>query len=409
MRIEHALVVPIWLFVARPFLLGRAPDAWALVAAFGFAWPGIMAYHFTTAYLEPPLLACVALSVEASVRDGAPGRRAALLTLAVGTLFKEQTILALPVLAVGAFFAADDRAEKREVVRVSALAFVPVILYVIARRHAAVWRGASLLPLGRIFDPDRLATWASGNYAAFGVAMVVLIAGALAALATARGAQRTMLAAWLAAALVQIGFFYVDGVSEPWLGYPRFSLVPAVIGASMTATLVALRADRRIASAGSVVVAFASLPTLVPLLAKARVDVDRNFYEHSDSPIFLPIRRAIALLPPGTEAVRLVSFTNALVPPYGIQGGVAAAYPELASLRWDVARPDDLEPQCACMPGEPPRVSLFVVFVNRAARHPKRSAVEAAQARCRHTMERTCASARVIESHGATWGVVGVP
>lgn len=408
-RLAAALSIPAWLFVLRPAILGLWPSPRVLLFAVLFFFQKEVAYYFASPYLEPWALVLLLLAIEHVLVFGSAHAWRAMLLAGLAAVVKEQAILVLPFLGVAVW----DR--RKETAFAIAWAAVPFAVYLAIRKHAAVSRGATLAPWADLASRARLSTLAERIWLQFGpfvaVLLVLVAAAALAAARASRG--RRVLLALLAAAAFQLVFFYCDRTSVPFTGYGRFQLIAHLLLAT-TALHPGLRdlfsARLRWGFAASATAAQAV--TLVPFLALcSSSDVRRNFIEHTDAPIFLPLRGAVsgAREAPGFEGIRRLKLTSnilSVVPGYS-PWAESVAYPDLAArfaLDNRLARGDPED--CRCVAPDEASIGLFVYFTGLADRERQPAASGFVEA-CLGRMREGCASMRLLQEAGQTVAAVG--
>ena len=141
---------------------------------------------------------------------------------------------------------------------------------------------------------------------------------------------------------------------------------------------------------------------LAPFLRDgARPDTARNFFEHSDAPIFYPIREGMRLLNPG-ESVALLNngkWTYALFYP----GPIEEQYPHLRGRVESFAHHPE---RCRCTAGIA-NLALFIRFTNLGETLPQRRAIEPESEECRRQMKGTCGHTQPIEHEGVLVGLLG--
>jgi hypothetical protein len=156
------------------------------------------------------------------------------------------------------------------------------------------------------------------------------------------------------------------------------------------------------------IVAIATLNAipLAPFLRDAFAPSDaRNFFEHHDASIFLPVAEGLAHLPPG-RTVEILNNGKRVWPLY-YPGLFAEQYPDLAR-RYDVRVGSfrDMPQRCACT-GDVAKLAVFIRFTNLGAALPARPAIEAEAAQCRAAMEASCRVRTPIVHDGTLVALLG--
>lgn len=290
-RIGQWLSLPIWLFVLRPRLLGRLPDLPVLALGLAVYWQKDVVLYATSPYLEPWALVFCLLAAEWLLSRPREQAWLAWLLIGLAALVKEQAILLLPfaVLASGRALWQQPLAHAR----VLLAAALPFALYWAARTGSGVWRQAKPASWAEIWTDQRLHTFMARVELQFGWLLPVLLLIVAVLLCDAWKRRSWLVPLLLAAAMFQIFFFFSDQISLPWAGYPRFHLVPlALITAGVLALRHATLPQRAIVCTLAIAAATANVRTGLPTMSEAlqRPEEARNFIEHSDSPLYFPVR-----------------------------------------------------------------------------------------------------------------------
>ena len=362
-RLSNVSAVVCWLFLLRPWLLGRWPDLRILPVAVLLFWQKDIIYYFDSVYLEPWGLILSLVAVELLVSEGRDGASAACLCIGAAAAVKEPFILALPFV----WLAGEPwRRTWRDFVQLCAAAIaagVPFAIYVAARRSV----DRDDLGSGRFFQlslsPDGLHNYAAGfakqialafpgSSGVVAIAAILMIAIALVMYRENRVALVSLLGAGGVIALL----FMIDHASQRWAGYFRFVMcsVPFV----MAGALALARAARpRWVLAMTIAIMLLQAPSAYTVLARSAGPVtDRNFVEYYDSPLVFPIksltaeaRRAHALSAGAPIYANSIDNTLRSLPGSGIiYGPVGELY-------------------CKCGPDHPNVLALFIRFTNMSA------------------------------------------
>lgn len=409
-RLAAALSVPAWLFVLRPLILGLWPSKRVLLFAVLFVYQKDVAYYLSSPYLEPWALVLLLLAVEHLLLFGTAHAWRAMLLVGFAAVIKEQAIFVLPFLAVATW---DRRARTLFSYVWAAL---PFVVYYGIRKSAAVWRTADLASWSEIARSDRVALFAGRVWVQFGpfiVVLLALVAAALVAAIKVPERRKIFLALPLAAAF-QVVFFFCDRISLDFTGYARFHLIPQVLLASVVLyprwgelLSAPLRGALALGATG------AQGLTLVPFLSLcAGSDVRRNYFEHTDSPIFLPLRAAIRDASPipafdVVKRLKLVGNTRLVLPGYSA-AVESRGYPDLSE-RFELDnRLDEVAPEgCRCEAEDQATVGLFVYFDGLSAQAASRPAAEGWARTCVAHLREGCREVRVLEERGQTISAVG--
>jgi len=411
-RLINTLAVPSWLLVLRPLILRRPVGIGAFAAALFLFWQKDVVYYFTTGYLEPWAIVLLLTAGEHLVRFGSEMIWRPLLLLGAAAMVKEQAVLSFPVVAAMDF---PFRASWRERVRyllVAASAIAPVLLFLFARRSFREWDPA--YPTMDAFRAAHVAAFAQRIWLEFGVSLpLILIAVALLVILALR---RRAFATLLFAALLTWLVFFTASVLQTWPGYPRGNLVPLAYAAIAVSFGVEWLAARSGTAAWAAIVLIAVLHGIVlaPFLRDTmRPDSTRNFIEHSDAAIFLPVREsmqraeAAGLLSPG-GTVSLLN-NGKWTYPFFYPGPVQEQVPDLSRryrlLVKSYAYGDNWQ-RCRCAAGET-TIAFFIRFQNLGTMSPALASMQAEGERCKQQMLASCRRTLPIEHEGFLVALAG--
>lgn len=398
LRLTNALAIAGWLFVLRPLLARRRLDAPVLAVAALLVLQKDVLYYLTSAYLEPWMLVLALVAIEVLVGDGAEGSWRAVLILGAAAMVKEQAVFLIPFAALPGLASRRIRAAT---LTAGTAAILPFALYYLARRRAHVWRGVGFAAPADAFTPARLAAFAARLWQQFGIALplLVILAAALLYLAVRKGLVYGALAGAL---LFQLAFFLLDSTAFAWAGYPRFFLLPIALLA-----VPLLLAPRRIALAAAIVIGALNIPGLAALWSETRgSDVHRNFFEHTDAPIYFPVERLLRGTNP--KQITVLSNIHGVVSGYGL-ASLPLAYPKLLpDARWRILPLDDRTlGECRCRARDSATLGLFVYFNDRAGPRIPRQAMQRVARECVAGLHQTCTTLRVSEEEGQLVGALG--
>ncbi len=296
LRLATASSVVVWLLVLRPLFLKRWPAAELLPFALYFLYQRDVFYFFTTSYFEPWAIVFALVTAEYTLRECRPAG-IALLLVGAAAMFKEQAILLLPFTWLAQQLQLQGLRQRLESTFFAVVAATPFVAYVIFRNASGVWRNFKFAGL-RVFDAAHFAEFGHRLLSQFDGSGLLLFPVALVALwPLTRPARRTALI-FLAAALAQALFFFVDELTASrWTGYPRFHLLAvALFGSPLLVSgsrLLESGRRRRFALACLLILAIQAPTAIAAFSLTAKPDPARNFLEHYDSPVFLPIRQLV--------------------------------------------------------------------------------------------------------------------
>lgn len=411
-RVINASSVPVWLLVLRPFILRRRIDIGSFAAALFFFWQKDVVYYFTSGYLEPWAIVLLLTAGEHLVRFGSEMIWRPLLLISAASLIKDQAVLSLPVVALMYFpFRASWR-ERVQYATVVLAAGAPLLLFFFARLSFRSWQPA--YPTLSAFKVPHIEAAIQQIRIEFGASLpMVAIAFAILLLLAVR---RYAFTALFACSMVNVLVFFTAVVLQEWPGYPRGNLVPVAYAAIAVGSVVEWFSARSRASAWAALGIIAMLNGVVfsPFLRDAlRPDSTRNFVEHSDAPIFYPIREAVQraeiarFIQPGATISLLEN--GKWTYPFFYPGPVQEQYPDLARrYRFRVksfAFADGWR-RCRCSSGET-NIALFIRFQNLGPENPNRLAMESEAQQCRQEMLATCSRTMPIEHEGVEVALIG--
>lgn len=298
-RLTSVAAAVAWLFVLRPWLVGRWPDLRILPVALLLLWHKDVIYYFDSVYLEPWALVFVLLAIEVLIARGREGAPAACLLVGAAACVKEPFILALPLVWLAGAPWSGPWTARLQVTAAAVAAGVPFVVYFAARQSVplddiGVNRSVHFAPPSPW--TDYLSQFSFHLNAAFPSVTALLAVVALAMLIPAlMGLRecRRVVACMAAAGFGLLLFFTFDQSSQSWAGYFRFLLyaIPFLL-AGVMAFSHALPA--RWLWPAVAVIALLQVPSVYTALARAAgPSTERNFVEHDDAPIVFPMRSVI--------------------------------------------------------------------------------------------------------------------
>ncbi len=317
-RIVNALSVPIWLLLLRPAIIGRAPRWETLLISVLFFWQAEVVYQFSSAYLDIWSVIFILLATEKlivsqtqlSQRDD-NGYLKSCLLLGVACAFKEPAVFIIPWFwfagwSRGVFKTFSGKALVQRFYQACVIGFasvLPFLIYYVVRKAFGVSRytvkGFEYFLSGEWFA--EMATRIGFHFGWFGSAMlaIILLLWLTVLIAPVWKAQRWMMFCILGALLTQIFLFNWDQGGIAFTGYFRFYL-PALVLFSAPLILISSSRDQLAGFFPKAILLFSTVlflgnaPTLFATAAKlSEPDSARNFNEHYDAPIYLPIRSLI--------------------------------------------------------------------------------------------------------------------
>ena len=294
-RLSSVTAAVAWLFVLRPWLIGRWPDFAVLPLAGFLLWQMDVLYYFDSAYLEPWAVVLALLAVELLVVRGAEAAAAACLLIGSAAAIKEPFIVALPFIALPGLLSGRTWRRFATLTGCGLAAAFPFILYYVARFSVPAAeigsnRGFEFgVPPVTDFAAEYLHRMSQSFAGSGAVAAMLALALIVVALVMWRG-RRIAIASAALAGVALVLLFALDIASRGWAGYFRFFLYALPF---LAVGLIAFghRAAPAVAAGVGVVLLVLNLPG-----AKAAIDramgpgSDSNFVENYDAPLVFPIK-----------------------------------------------------------------------------------------------------------------------
>ena len=315
-RLFESLSPVVWLFVLRPFILRKALSWEVIGALLLMLLQADTLFYFGGAYLEPWSIVFSLVAIEAlcSCKD----YRLAFASLGTAALIKEQAMVLFPMIGLGAW--AIERFQWRKLLNLGiwfTVSLIPFLSYFLYRRDAHISRKVDPVGLAELVNPTRLEEWlfrVTSQFSTLG-AWLLLALIPLVIFYSWRSRKRFFNEEFfvLGAALMLALFFYCDKVSIPWSGYPRFHLYSFAL-LIFIATGLAFRQRSRLLYLYLGTFGLTQLPGFFKLWT-FHDELNVNFFEHYEAPIFLPIHpvfkyaEAAHGLSPGAD-VQIIEMTG---------------------------------------------------------------------------------------------------
>jgi hypothetical protein len=362
-RLSNVVAALCWLFVLRPWLIGRWPDLRILPVALLLLWQKDVIHYFDSVYLEPWGVVFSLLAIETLIEKGRDGAPLACLLIGAAATVKEPFIFALPFMWLAG---APWRSSPREFVHLSAAAVaagMPFVVYYAARHSIDLADLGADRGISFTFSVHGLENYVAefAKQIAFafpGVGIVPAIAALLCipVAVWAASDRRLAIGCSVAAGCLIGAMFVFDVTSQRWAGYFRFLLYCLPFFATGV-MLLGRTVKPRVALALAVLILVLQAPSAYTAIALALgPSTGRNFVEHIDSPLVFPIksltgeaRRAGALAPHAPIMANLVDSTLRSLPGSNINYGPLG------------------ELFCSCEPARPNVLALFVRFTNMSS------------------------------------------
>ncbi len=410
-RLLNALAIPAWLLVLRPLIVRRHVDIAAMTLAGLLFWQKDNVYYFTSGYLEPWAIVLLLTAAEHLIRFGEEAVWRPLLLLGLAAMVKEQLILSVLIVAAIYFPFRGNRRSQLDHLLVSAVAVTPFVLFWRARELFKTWGVASPVP-SEALSASHFALFRDRIALQFEIALPLVICALVLLLIFA--ARRRAFAALLLIGVTDFTVMYLAKILQPWPGYPRLNLIPLAMAALAWGYFAELLTKGRREAILIVIATFAlNAVALGPAITDAfRPTSARSFIEHSDAPLFFPIREALTaaetkgFIAPGS---RIDVFANGKrIFEFFWAGPIEDQYPDLAArYRLRSASFAGTPSRCGCTDPSIAHLAVFIRFTNLGAHIPQRTATEAEANQCAAEILRTCARTMPVTNEGVTVGLFG--
>jgi hypothetical protein len=300
-RTLNVFALFVWVAVIRPFFLKRKPDiSFALFCLFFLFQPNVI-YYFNTNYLEPLASIPLLIAIESLfVFRQSNAYVIACLLVGLAAMVKEQAILVLPWVWLAGkpwTWKTTKQWARGGIVGISSV--LPFFIYYLIRmQRMDSGRNFKLITLDQWIDPERYSTlfgrigYHLGGYGIAAMSLMLI----LSVIAIVQSKEhRTAILCILCAALTQIVFFFADANSSSYVGYFRFAFIAvALITGIALSTDIIIKGQLFLLKIGCAIIFIAALYNLFLFFTRiSENDMNRNFTEHSDAPIFLPISSLI--------------------------------------------------------------------------------------------------------------------
>jgi hypothetical protein len=362
-RLSNVVAAIAWLFVLRPWLIGRWPDLAVLPVALLLLWHKDVIHYFDSVYLEPAGLIFALLAAELLIVKGRDSAPVACLLIGVAATVKEPFVLALPFMWLAGEPWRRDWRHFLQLSGATVAAGLPFVFYVAARRSIDIADLGSNRSVQLDVSVEGLSNYVHGFAEQIGLAFpttsgVVAIGALLVILVmfVLKPDRRIILVCLVGAGCLIAALFMVDRISQRWAGYFRFVMysLPFLTGGVL---LLSQALPPRWALAVGGVVLLLQVPSTYTALAFALgPPAGRNFTEYTDSPLVFPIKsltveahRAGVLPPRALITANLVDGSLRALPGSNIVFGPVG------------------ELYCSCEASHPNVLALFVRFTNMSS------------------------------------------
>jgi len=293
-RLFESLAPFIWIFVLRPLVLKRRLSWEIIITLFLFVAQPDSLFLLGSAYIEPWSLSFCLLAFEALFV--CHDFRIAFAAIGTAAVIKEQCVLFFPFFFLAAF--CQENFKWHRIFNLGIwflLSLTPFLSYFLYRKDADIFRTADAIPLSVLFRSDRLHEWFYNTKTQFSaVGAWCLLAMILLILYTSWKHKRRFVTeeiCGVGAAIFIVLFFYCDRMSVSWTGYHRFQIISYLIILFMAA-LLARKYRSKVLYLVLAVFGLSQSPRFAHVWTFAD-ELESNFFEHFESPLFLPIRRLV--------------------------------------------------------------------------------------------------------------------
>lgn len=427
-RLVAYLALPVWLFVLRPWIVGRAPDARGVAAAFLLFWGERQIYWQSAPYLETWAMCGVLLALETLYDRGRQGAALACLCIGAAGCAKEQAILFLPFVWLAGLpwrQAGENAPWRSDQMLAGFAAGLPFVFHALLRESAGGARN-----LGREgFDAgawlEGAIIWASRVPGYFAEAGYLPLAATIVGFGFALLRPAGRAAAFAAAGGMTAGFllyaldsFGAGGFSDALAGYYRF-VAPFLPALAVGAFALADRAgSEKVALGLAAALAIVQMPgAIAGVRLMAAESERRNGHEDGNGAIFVPLRMLLESAERDGAIDRRTVVTVASPTPFSAPHPAAARGRELRFL-------DASGFECGCSAERPAVIAVYVLRDPAAAvrfagvprvheiplapgTRAAKNEPPAAYAACRAALETTCGYVRTREIDGVPTGVIG--
>ena len=303
-RLRNLCAIVTWLLILRPLVMGRWPDRLILPVVLLVFLQNEVVYFFTTSYLDPWSVVFVLLACELLLtRNGEFDYLKACLLLGQGSLFKEFLVFFIPWFWLAGKPWRHSLTGRLEALRFGLAAVLPFLFYFSVRTNIEVG-GFNYIGFDALTRLDWYAEILARLEFQFGsgwpAILLVVLGSWIAVLWFARDADLRWKLLCVAGAILSLGMLLaLEQGAIAYTAYPRFYLVHFALMASPLLVLFSSRAvllnnHNAFLWITCSLIVIGNLPRTVEYQRLAMgPDEQRNFTEHYDAPVFLPVRRLI--------------------------------------------------------------------------------------------------------------------
>ncbi|CAK8719279.1 hypothetical protein GKODMF_10845 [Candidatus Electrothrix gigas] len=301
-RLINSCTFLVWIYILRPLFLHRKPNWYLIPFGAVFFFQAEVIYYFNTSYLEPLSSIFLLLSVEwIFVHKQRNSYVVACLLVGLAGMVKEQAVFVLPwVWLAGKPWTWNVRQWGRGII-VGITSITPFLIYYLVRaQKMSSARNYSPISLEQWVNPERYQAlfgrlgYHLGWYGIIAIGVVSIFA--IVSFFISKKYRHVILCV-IGGALTQLIFFFADTHSANYLGYFRFSFISIALFSSLlllAENIINTYKTFFYLKIFSIIIIVTAIYSLIPFFNSATThDIERNFTEHTDSPIYLSIESLI--------------------------------------------------------------------------------------------------------------------
>lgn len=422
LRLSSFLSVCVWIFILRPMFLKRKPDEAIILLAGLFFLQKDIFYYFSTSYLEPWSLIFVIIGLETLLQDDCQKVKWSLLWIGLAAVVKEQAILLLPFVFVGCMISIKHIksffSSSIYLVLIAIISGIPFLYYYCYRKHESVWRGFNLLPYEHFASKAHIyeflrrfhLQWKFSGEIALIIFLILII---YCFIYFKNNRLRFTFITIISGSLFSILFFYVDGVSDFWTGYPRFNLFGYAAIFTLTIPLVIwlVKFNRKLFAICSILILGLNIIPLYKMFKVAiRPSPFLSYIEHYEAPIYLSIRHSINIFQKDSNW----NVNNLkIIDRFGSLGALSDAYIDLikhykisvTTLKEALKEKENLI--CVCEKNDEAVLIPSMFFVGLNSDLQKKEIEMKTITSCKQLMEKKCRNVLIDSYEGEILAIVG--
>ncbi|MBF0363510.1 MAG: hypothetical protein HQK49_20990 [Oligoflexia bacterium] len=305
LRLNNFLSLLVWIFLLRPIFLKAKPNLSLLFLISIFFMQKDVVYYFTSSYLEPLCLVFVLMGIETLFLEKYQDYRWAAIWIGLAALVKEQGILLLPFVFLASLTFVRSLRSLFFLLLTTFISGLPFLYYYAFRKHENVGRSSYVLPYAQLISKEHIhefikrfqLQWHLSGEIAFLIVLICILFFILYLIFKVKNYRLSLRFIFiLLGALTGILFFYVDGASKFWTGYPRFNLLGYTAIFGLTIPLCKRLPNWTIIFLGILLMGLSGSPLISAFADALKPSPFRNYIEHYEAPKFLSINRSLKLV-----------------------------------------------------------------------------------------------------------------